>query len=584
MGKPAFDPTKKFDVVDEKPPFDPSKPFQSPEPDVRDKSSPALSLGAGAVQGATLGFGDELGAAGNALIDKVTGQPGTYSENYNEWLRRGRNLNDEARQDNPKLYLAGNVGGSLATALVPGAGALKGAGFIKTVGQNAALGAIAAAGDSESNPFRSPDEANKFASDIEKGGAIGSLFGVGGYAAGKALKALSPIALREYANSRALTASGFMAKDIKNLSPEQRQEIGRQLLDNKVVTAFSGLDDIAEKSGALKETAGESIGNALSTVDTHVKDLVSGIDSGRILQGASDEQKNIAKKYINDNFQFNMRNVGDRIKNELIAPNVDNPLVTNELSRLETLADNFSSKDSKSLGFGNLIKSTQGKQTRFQSDTVPELFKQDVYRIIKEELENSVGKTGNLEYGASALGISSNALGGTEEIAMRNSQTLGAYKDAKDLYGAMKAAENASTSRLGQTNVNRSVSLTDYIAGGAGMASGGPVPAVILGGLNKIARKYGASTQAVTADALASGIEAVKSLTTDQLAKAIGSVVSQSPELAQKVGGVLAKAATEGKISLVAVHYALMKEPKYRAAFQDNSQPENAFQRRLNQK
>lgn len=556
----------------------------SQPPNARQPKTEFESGLAGATQGATLGFGDELYGGLMGFVKKMA-RKGDFQENYEKYRDENRQFNKEAAADNPKSYFGGNLAGGLVTAFVPGAGALKGAGLGKTVLQGAALGGITGAGVSESNPLKSPESAMNFAGDVGTGAAIGGAFSGAGYGINKAVGALAPDSLREYANKRALTASGFMAKDIKKLSPEQQQEIGRNLLNSKVVTALSSLDDVAERASAGKQAAGEAIGNALNTVDNHVKDLVSGIDSGKVLQGASDEQKAIAKKYIADNFQFNMRNIGQRIKDELIAPNADNPLVKNELSRLSNLSDDFAGKANQSLGFGNLIKATQGKQTRFQSETVPEEFKKDVYRIIKEELEGAVGRTGDLEAGISKLGTMAGdqkALGNASDIAARNNQALGDYKDAKGLYQAMKAAETASNSRLGQTNVNRTISLTDYIAGGAGLASGGgPTAAVALGALNKIGRKYGASVQAVGANKLADALEAVQGVTTDQLSAAIGKAISKSPAIAQKYGGMIAKAATEGKASLVAVHAALLKDPDYAAAV--DPQDTTPMQRKLKQ-
>lgn len=535
----------------------------------------AESAIAGAAQGATLGFGDEIYGAFRGAT-KALARKGSFTENYGKYRDQNREYNKQAAADNPKSYLGGNLaGGLVTTAAIPGAGALKGAGIIKTGLQTAALGGIAGLGDTEGN-LTTPDKTQEMFTDVAKGAAIGGTLGAAGKAVSNAVGALKPSALNAYANKRALTAGGFMSKDIKKLSPAQQQQIGQSLRDNKIVTMFASLDDVAERSKAAKESAGNAIGKALDTVDNHVKEVISEIDTGKLLKNASPEQKAQARKFVTDNFQFNMQRVGQRIKSELIAPDIDNPLVEKELAQLTRLSDSFSEKASKPLGFGNFIKSTQGKQTRFQSETLPEQYKKDVYRIIKEELEDAVAKTGDLEGGLSAMTGGGKVLGNASDIANRNKQSLQDYKGAKDLYGAMKATEKAATDRLGQTNVNRTVSLTDYLAAGSTLASGGtPAAAVAVGALNKALRKYGASTQAVGAGKLADAIQAVQGVTTDKLAAAIGSAVSKSPKLAQRVGGTIAKAATEGKASLVAVHAALLKDPEYAAAmgYQEETTP-----------
>lgn len=569
------------------------------EPKEQDRLSKAESVISGISKGLTFGFDDEIIGAARAGLGKLQGE-GSFKDLYPKYRDEQRGYSKQAHKDNPGSELTGNVVGSVGTGLFPVVGPLasasKGASTASVIAKGAALGGIVGAGESESNPIESPKQAKEFATDVASGAAIGGVLSGAGKKIGDAVSFMTPSGLREYANRRALTAAGFMTKDIKKLSPEMQQEIGANLLSNKVVTAFASLDDVAERSGALKKSAGNAIGKALSTVDDHVKELSANIDSGKLLQGATDEQKAIAKKFIADNFQFNMQRVGQRIRDELIAPNADNPLVKNELSRLSQLAQDFSQKTiggdvvemaPKSLGFGNFIKSTQGKSTRFQSETVPEQFKKDVYTIIKEELENAVAGTGNLESDISALGSlagGNKAIGSASDIARRNNQALSEYGAAKKTYGAMSATQKAVTDSLGRTNANRTISLTDYIAGTAGAAAGGPVPAVALGALNKLARKYGASVQAVSANTLADGLEAVKGVTTDQLASAIGKVVSSSPELSKKFGNVVITAAQQGKPSLVAVHYALMKEPAYVKAMESN-QPEakNPFERRLNQ-
>lgn len=566
-------PWEKYQKAEAAPADGPWSKYKEEKP--REKVPEFQAALAGASQGATLGFGDEIYGGLRAGIDKIRGK-GNFGDLYSKYRDQNREFNKEAAADNPASFLGGNLaGGAVTTALVPGLGLAKGASLGKAALQGAALGGVTGLGATEGN-LSTPDKAVELATDVGTGVVLGGALSGAGKKLGDAVSNLKPESLNAYANKRALTAAGFINKDIKKLSPTQQQEIGQALRSNKIVTALSSLDDVAERAGAAKAKAGDAIGNALTTVDNHVKELLTGIDDGSLLQGATDAQRAAAKTYIVDNFQFNMQNVGKRIREELIAPNADNPLVKNELSRLTGLADDFSAKDGKSLGFGNLVKGTAGKQTKFQSDTVPEEFKQDVYRILKEELETAVGKTGNLEAGVSRFTGGTKPIG---DIAARNNQALTDYKGGKSLYAAMKATEKAATDSLGRTNANRTFGLTDTIAAGAGMTAGGPVPAVALGALNKLSRKYGASLQATGAGKLADGIQAVQGVTTDKLASAIGTVLSKNPRLA-RFNNLIAKAATEGKSSLVAVHFSLMKDPEYSAAMSQD-EPSTPMQRQF---
>lgn len=105
----------------------------------------AESLGRGALQGATMGFSDEIvGALESAFTDK------TYEQARNE----SRAANAIAQEANPWTYGAGEMGGGLATALVPvGRVATTGAKLATTLGREAllgaGLGALSGAGYSE---------------------------------------------------------------------------------------------------------------------------------------------------------------------------------------------------------------------------------------------------------------------------------------------------------------------------------------------------------------------------------------------------------------------------------------------------
>lgn len=557
--KPKFDPSKPFEPA-VKPKFDPSKPFTE-KPGI--SITPAESAIAGVSQGVTLGFEDEILGGIRGALATAKGE-GKFTENYKKFRDEQREFNKKALEQNPKSYIGGNVAGSVGFALLPGIGQLgnvaKGATVAARVGKAATVGGVAGAGLSEANPIESPSKAGEFAKDVASGAAIGGAFQGAGEVVGKVAKAIKPENLKQFANQKALTTAGYMAKDLNKLSPDQRQMIGRQLIDNKIVTVFSSLDDIAEKSGALKEKSGKAIGDAISNVDDLVSEIKTGIKNDSILPGLDSSAKQNAIQYLDDNFQFNMKRVGEKIRN-LADSNSDNPLLENEVKKLYSIADGFVSKPSKTLGTGNIIKGTQGKATRFQSETVPESFKKQVYGIIKTELEDVIAKTGNLESELSK--ISGKNIGSELRIPERNAAALEAYKSAKNTYQAAKVTEDVAFKRIGQQQNLRSVSLTDTIAAAGGFAQGGPVTAVTLGALNKIARKYGASVQSISADKLANGIEAA---------------ISKSPELLKQASPLLAEAAKKGNASVIAVHAMLMKKPEYRDIMERQN---SAFDREL---
>lgn len=77
------------------------------------------SLGRGALQGVTLGFGDEIYGAAKGAYDKVLGS-GDFSGTYATERDAVRAANDKARDANPATYFAGELAGGVA---IPGAAA-----------------------------------------------------------------------------------------------------------------------------------------------------------------------------------------------------------------------------------------------------------------------------------------------------------------------------------------------------------------------------------------------------------------------------------------------------------------------------
>lgn len=165
---------------------------KAPPPVVAPKEAPsgAEAFGRGAMQGASLGFGDELWGAARALGDSLPESMGGDNRKggFLDLLKdRYKTNRDEVRTNNKRaedahggLYLTGNLAGGLATApLLGGAGA--GTTLLRAAGAGAALGAAQGLGSSESNTV---------AGDIGNtalGGALGAGAGALGYGGGKLL-------------------------------------------------------------------------------------------------------------------------------------------------------------------------------------------------------------------------------------------------------------------------------------------------------------------------------------------------------------------------------------------------------------
>lgn len=123
----------------------------------------------GGWQGLTFGLGDELAGATDAVFTDKT---------YEEGRDESRRLNAAAEAANPKSYLAGDMGGSVATAFVPGLGALnaaKGARLAQVAGKAALQGGLTGFGKSEE------ESAGGLLADTAKGAMIGGALGTAGH-------------------------------------------------------------------------------------------------------------------------------------------------------------------------------------------------------------------------------------------------------------------------------------------------------------------------------------------------------------------------------------------------------------------
>ena len=535
----------------------PWKRYQPDPESMRPKASPGESLMRGAAQGTTFGWADELAAAAGAAKDVASAKLGLrgdigFSDAYGTYINKIRAKDDAAKADNPKTYLAGQIGGGIATTFVPGGAALGG------VKGATVAGAAAGAGTSEANPLESPEKLKEFAKDTGKGALLGYVTSKAFQLGGKAIDKLKPSELDKLANVKTLKAAGFMGKDLKNLSEAEKQQIGKVLYEKGVVKLGDSLDDVVAKSGAAKEEAGQAIGKALDSVDELVANAKSAVDAGKLGNMPPQARENL-KQAIDKQFQFNMGRIGDRIRTEIIEPNANNPLLKGEMSKLGSIADDFASGGSLTMREGNIIKGTQGKVTNFNSDTVPQAFKREVYDIIKTEIDDIVAKTGNLE---SAVAKSEGSIGSLD-VAARNKSVADAFTKAKSDYGALKRTNDIAQQRLGQVQANREISLTDTIAGAAGLASGNPANAVVIGGLNKLARQYGDATMAVGA-------------------RQAANILRKAPEALGKYGTLLEEAAQKGAPALSATHLALMKDPNYQrilAEYEKSSPMKRRLQR-----
>lgn len=250
--------------------------------DVADDAGGTLaSVGLGALQGASLGFGDELSGGIGAIADQLGLGGAPLGKNLKDSYRiirdEARAMNKRAEDAHPVAYTAGNIGGGLALAPIGGGGL---ASAIKT---GAALGAVNGVGSSNADDI----------GDTAREALLGGGLGAGGAVLGHGLSALGGKAasnlaqyLREFGNEQAVSALRPTAGEVKRLlRKDQLQSLGDFLLRHEAVTAGATPESIALNLEGLNKTGGAAMDAALQELDATG---MSGIDKNGLLARLND--------------------------------------------------------------------------------------------------------------------------------------------------------------------------------------------------------------------------------------------------------------------------------------------------------
>lgn len=519
--------------------------------------SPLESGISGLAQGLTFGGSDEIIGAGRAAVGTLTSKE-KFIDQYRKYRDEQRAHIDAAKADNPKTFMATSLGGALA---IPAA---RVASTAAKVGMAGLQGLATGAGMSDTDiTTGSKKDVNQFIEDTAVGTALGVGTQYGLSKLGDALSFLKPENLRKYASERAVKAAGAMKKDFNQLRKDgELHRVGRELLDKKIVTLFSSLEDVVERSGELKKKAGEAIGSTLKQADELVQSAAKMIDEGKLFgflpdnnavakSGVAIPSKEEAKAYILNTFQGSNKRIAERLTKEVVEPNIDEAFLGPQVQKIQELATRFANKSNQTLEGLNKSKGKFGEMINFKSDSVPAEFQKAVYRIMKDEVDDTVAKIANLE---DAMTRGNNIT--LDDFLSANFSAKGdtniskAFQDAKQSYRTATTVGDMAQDRLGAVQSNRNASLTDYIAGTAGVTTGGLPTGIALGAVNKILRTYGASAQALGADRLAD-------------------VLAKSPNALGRFGEMIEKAAKGGQLSLLNTHQALMKDPNYQRILYD---------------
>jgi hypothetical protein len=207
------------------------------------------SVARGAKQGASMGFGDEITAGLEAAFT-----PKTYEQARDE----ARKADKAAQAAHPIAYGAGEAGGGLATAVIPGGGLLKGTGFAVNAARGAGAGILSGIGNSEKTdiPGIVQDAAKSGLVGAVTGGVLGTL---GEKLVREAPKRVDERLVQAITGGRA-TAAGKKIYQNEDLVLGAARKFGLDKVA-KDPEAFT-----AAAEGARKQV-GEAIGQAYSDAD-----------------------------------------------------------------------------------------------------------------------------------------------------------------------------------------------------------------------------------------------------------------------------------------------------------------------------
>lgn len=521
--------------------------------------SPVESGVMGAVEGASLGWVDELAGALEALGSKagVRGLGGRLSDirretpeedaaSFAEVYRQGRDLRraayEQAQKENPLAFTGGKIIGGVTSGVAIPAKA------VTSLAQGARIGAGVGAATGLGGSQGTMREQIR---DALTSGALGGAFGAGGAAISRAMTPASKT-LQDQAARSAYRVTGGLKSDINKLYNQTPAEIGQELLDRGMIT-------LGTKRGSRELS--EKILEDLNKFRSGQEKLLQTIDE--VAPNAFDVSKVISKIRKSANEYRNMAGSG----NQSYAQALDNE--ADILSQIYKDNPNISLVDA--LG----LKKAYDQGGKFQSP-LSEAARVEANRTarstVNKEIDDIIGQLVS------------------PDVASAYSQTR---QGASRLLSAKSALEQAQA----REQANKTFGLTDLLSGGAGatagMAAGSPAALLGLGLgvlVNKGISNYGASTTALALQKAARGLGSTANqqaiaksgaMLGGQLAgqnmQEPSSVVKSTMDLQQRIQNmppeyraVFDRAIQKGGNAAAVMHHTLFtKDPEYRKLMQE---------------
>jgi hypothetical protein len=446
----------------------------------------------GAVQGTTMGFGDEL-AAGLAAVpmqlyrkylgatgvhltpqalaeahaagiaDPKQDDPGLLDE-YRGMRDQERAKNAAAADAHSGMYLAGNVAGGLLTApLMPG-GAAKGLGG--AVAQGVGMGAANGLGSSNADLTRG--DVGGAAVDTALGGGMGGVAGAGGYGAGKLL-AKVPGALQSIGISQGRRAITGGANTLSTKADLPDAAV-KEALDMGLVKPGDNVKRIAERLQLARKALGQKYGETVGDlVDAGVEGPAPGALREQWVNKAGDLEANTLGSNVPEMYKGLAEEIAK--KPTLESGNLD-------LRQAERMKQALQEK-------------ARSEYTKIGGDTLAGNAKMDQASDLRQLIEDTIHKAGETS--------------NDQEVKDLAAQ----FVPVKRQLGNVITADTAAAKGAAQAEKRANFGLRDVILGapvlGAGMSTGNPMllaKGAAMVGATHLLRTRGPATAAAGAYSL----------------------------------------------------------------------------------
>jgi hypothetical protein len=398
-----------------------------------------------AANSAMLGYLPQVQAAAQkpifGLLNKLTDQnvePDSYVS------ARDANVDRLQRQaeEHPSAALAGDLAGTALSAYAAPLPAFKGAGLTSGALEGALVGGAQGA---LQNPGDEPGKVDPLqlgerAANASEGAKFGGLVGAGaglGQKFGRALES-APEAAKTTAERTAFKGSGAMLKDFrKAAAKDQVEDIGRFMLDNKLIKAGDTVESVAEKARAFNKKAGEK----LDKVYSKASEVLTNPEFAREAPGFNPvRDKEELLKFIEGR-------LGDSTDKRSALSAVS--------SYLDDLAEKYGDKvlDPK------LANDVKG-------------YMDEAINYARNPLTKQPGA--EKAYSGARKWLNDKIAAGIEFVGEKSGDAKLAkeLREANKEYGFSKNVATIAKDRLQREGANLSYGLTDRIAGGAGAAVG----------------------------------------------------------------------------------------------------------------